>query len=129
LTFTRLTLPTGEGATIVASLTRAEVDQSSRISMNSEGVLSGTSPGKAHLLIDVGVTGGLAKVSDDCFQLIVEAIMSTATDASTAGSARLVATAASGLYLITRHGRDVILPKYANLDITFTQPSSPSSGR
>jgi hypothetical protein len=130
LTLTRLTLPTGEGATIVASLTGAEVEQRSRIRMNSEGVLSGASPGKAHLLIDVGVSGGLAKVSDDCFQLIVEAIISTATDASTAGSARLVATAASGLYLITRHGRDVILPKYTKLEVTFDQSLSlSSSGR
>jgi len=127
LTFTRLTLPTGQGAAIVASLAGAEVDQRSRIRMNSEGVLSGGRPGKAHLLIDVGVTGGMAKVSDDCFQLIIEAIVSTATDASTAGSARLVATAFSGLYLITRQGQDVILPKYTKLDITFDQPLSPSS--
>jgi len=52
-------------------------------------------------------------------QLIVEAIISTATDASTAGSARLVATAFWGFYLITRHGQDVILPKYTKLTITL----------
>jgi hypothetical protein len=51
-----------------------------------------------------------------------EALISTATDASTAGSARLVGAAFSALYLITRHGRDVILPKYTKLDITFNQP-------
>jgi hypothetical protein len=130
LTFTRLTLPTGERAAMVASLAGAELDQRSQIRMNSEGVLSGGSPGKGRLLIDVGVAGGIAKVSDDCMQLIVEAIISTATDASTAGSARVVATALSGLYLITRHGRDVILPKYTKLDVAFDQPLSLSpSGR
>lgn len=58
LAFTRLTLPTGEGAAIAASLSGAEVDQRSRLRMNSEGVMSGGSPGKAHLPIDVRVTGG-----------------------------------------------------------------------
>ena len=93
--------------------------------MNSEGGLRGGSPGKARLLIDLGVTGGIAKVSDDSFQLIAEALISTATDASTAGSARLVGAAFSTLYLITRHGRDVILPKYTKMDITFDQPFRP----
>jgi len=124
LTFTRFALPSGEGAAIAASLAGAEVDQRSRITMNSEGGLRGGSPGKARLLIDLGVTGGIAKVSDDCFQLIAEALISTATDASTAGSARLVAAAFSALYLVTRHGRDVILPKYTKMDITFDQPLS-----
>jgi hypothetical protein len=125
LTFTKFALRTGEGAAIVASLADAEVDQRSRITMNSEGGLRGGSPGKARLLIDLGVTGGIAKVSDDSFQLIAEALISTATDASTAGSARLVAAALSALYLITRHGRDVILPKYTKMDITFDQPFRP----
>lgn len=92
--------------------------------MDSEGGLSGGSPGKAHLLINLGVTGGIAKLTDDSFQLIAEALISTATDVSTAGSARLVAAAFSGLYLITRHGRDVIMPKYTEMNITFDQPLS-----
>ena len=125
LTFTKFALRTGEGAAIVASLADAEVDQRSRLTMNSEGGLRGGSPGKARLLIDLGVTGGIAKVSDDSFQLIAEALISTATDASTAGSARLVGAAFSTLYLITRHGRDVILPKYTKMDITFDQPFRP----
>jgi hypothetical protein len=125
LTFTKFALPTGGGAAIVASLAGAEVDQRSRISMNSEGVLRGGSPGKARLLIDLGVTGGIAKVSDDSFQTIAEALISTATDASTAGSARLVGASFSALYLTTRHGRDVLLPKYTKMDITFDQPFRP----
>jgi hypothetical protein len=125
LTFTKIALPTGRGAALPASLAGAEVDQRSRITMNSEGGLRGGSPGKARLLIDIGVTGGFAKVSDDSFQLIAEALISTATDASTAGSARLVGAAFSALYLITRHGRDVILPKYTKMDITFDRPFRP----
>lgn len=101
LTFTSLTLPTGEGATVAASLSEAEVDQGSRMRMDSEGGLSGGSPGMAHLMVDLGITTGIAKVTDDSFQLLAEAIISTATDASTAGSARIIATAFSGL--LSRH--------------------------
>jgi hypothetical protein len=44
------------------------------------------------MLINIGVTAGIAKEVDDGAQLVIEAIVSTATDASTAGTARIVAT-------------------------------------
>lgn len=120
LTFTRLKLPAGETA-IVASPSGVVVDRTAGLRMNSEGGLR-ASPGTARLLIDLGVTGGLSKVADDSFQLIAEALISTATDASTAGTAKIVAAAASGIYLLTRHGRDVVLPQYTNMEITFGRP-------
>ena len=91
--------------------------------MNPEGSLIGARPGKARLLIDLGVAGGISKAADDTMQLIVEALISTATDASTAGGGRIVAAALSGLYLFTRHGRDVTLPRYTNKEITFDRPA------
>jgi hypothetical protein len=92
--------------------------------MNAEGGLMGARPGKARLLIDLGVTGGISKVADDSFQLIAEALVSTATDASTAGSARIVAAVFSGIYMVTRHGRDVALPRYTNIEMTFDRPAA-----
>jgi hypothetical protein len=124
LTFTSLTLPTGASSPVAASPTMMEVDQSSQIRMDSEGGVRAGSPGKARLMIDLGVSGAIAKVTDDSFQLIAEALVSTATDASTAGTSRLVAAALAGAYFIARRGRDVILPKYTPMDITFTQPPS-----
>ena len=91
--------------------------------MDSEGRLSGEGPSKVRFLIDLGVTGGISKVTDDSFQLIAEALISTATDASTAGGAKIVAAALSGLYLITRHGRDVSLPPYTRMEISFDRPA------
>jgi len=92
--------------------------------MNNEGELKGARPGKARLLVDLGVSGGISKISDDSFQLVVEALVSTATDASTAGGARIVAAAFSGIYFLTRHGRDVTLPRYTNIEITFDRPAA-----
>ena len=49
----------------------------------------------------------------------IEVIVSSATDVSTAGTARIAGASASGLFMLTRHGRDVVLPKFAETDIMF----------
>jgi hypothetical protein len=123
LTFTQLELPAGGTAAIVASPSGALVDRASGLRMDSEGHLTGARTSKARLLIDLGVAGGISKAADDTFQLIAEALVSTATDASTAGAGRIVAAAFSGLYLLTRHGRDVFLPPYTRMDISFERPA------
>jgi len=124
VSFTELMLPSGRETVISASPSSVVVDRTSGLRMNSEGELKGAKPGKVHLLIDLGVTGGISKVSDDSFQLVVEALVSTATDASTAGSARIAAAVFSGVYMLTRHGRDVTLPRYTNIEITFDRPAA-----
>ena len=124
LRFTGLTLPGGRGGPIVASVSGAELDNRSHTRMDSEGGLRGGHPGKAWMLIHVGVAAGIAKVADDGTQLLIEAFVSTATDASTAGTARIAATCASGLFMITRHGRDVILPRFTEMDVLFDRPAS-----
>jgi len=59
---------------------------------------------------------------------VIEAIVSTATDASTAGAARIVAACASGVFLITRHGRDIVLPRFTEMSISFDRPVSLAGG-
>jgi hypothetical protein len=133
LTFTELTLPGGNRVPVAAQITGAEADRRSHLRIDSEGGLSGGHPGKAWMLINLGVTAGISKEADDTFQVIVEALVSTATDASTAGSARIVAACASSIYMVTRHGRDVVLPRFTKLDVTFNRPlalahDSPGAG-
>jgi len=122
--FTKLTLPNGTEADVTASAASAEVDGGSHLKMDSEGTIHAGSPGKARFLLDLAVTGGISKVADDSTQLIIELISSTATDASTAGVARIAAASASGLFLLTRHGRDVILPPYTEMDVSLSRPVS-----
>lgn len=124
LTFTDMTLPGAMGIPASASVTAVELDQRSHTLIDPEGKLRGDRPGKAWMLINVGVTAGIAKVVDDGTQLVVEAIVETATDASTAGSARIVAICASGLFMLTRHGRDVALPRFTEMNIMFDRPVS-----
>jgi hypothetical protein len=124
--FTSLTLPDGNRP-ISAWITAAELDRRSHTTIDSEGVLRGDRPGKVWMLLNAGVTGGLAKEVDDGTQLLIEAIVSTATDASTAGTARIAATCVSGIFMLTRHGRDVMLPKFTEMEISFDRPVSGSA--
>ncbi len=124
LTFTGLTLPGGNLIPIAASLAGAELDRRSHTKIDSEGQLRGERPGKAWMAINIGVTAGLAKEADDTTQLIIEAIVSTATDASTAGVARIVSSCVSGIFMVSRHGRDVVLPRFTEMDIALDRPLS-----
>jgi hypothetical protein len=124
LAFTDLTLPGAASIPASASVTAVELDQSSHTLIDAEGKLQGDRPGKAWALINVGVTVGIAKVVDDGTQLLVEALVETATDVSTAGTARIAALCASGVFMLTRHGRDVALPRFTELNVMFDRPVS-----
>ncbi|HVI09619.1 MAG TPA: hypothetical protein VND65_15120 [Candidatus Binatia bacterium] len=122
LTFTDVTLPGGNRIPMAASLTGAELDRASHTKIDAEGELHGEHPGKAWMAINIGVTAGLAKEVDDGTQLIIEAIVSTATDASTAGTSRIVSSCISGIFMVSRHGRDVILPRFTEMNIALDRP-------
>jgi len=124
LAFTTLTLPGGNLIPITTSLSGAELDQRSHTKIDAEGRLHGEHPGKAWMAINIGTSIGLAKVSDDTIQVIIEAIISTATDVSTAGSGRIAAAAVSGVFMVTRHGRDVMIPRFTEMDISLDRPLS-----
>jgi hypothetical protein len=117
-----MTIPGGTGTSIDASVAGAEIDQRSHTVIDPEGRLHGDRPGKAWMIINVGTTAGIAKAADDGTQLVIEALVTTATDVSTAGTARIVSTCASAIFLLTRHGRDVVLPKYTQMKIVFDRP-------
>jgi hypothetical protein len=122
LAFTNMTIPGGVGTSIDASVAGAELDRRSHTVIDPEGRMHGDRPGKAWMIVNLGTTAGIAKVADDGTQLVIEALVSTATDVSTAGTARIVSTCASAIFLLTRHGRDVVLPKYTQMKIVFDRP-------
>jgi len=124
LTFTALTLPDGNRVPIAASIAGAELDRGSHTRIDSEGQFRGERPGKAWMAINLGVTAGIAKEVDDGTQLVIEALVSTATDASTAGTSRIVASCVSGIFMITRHGRDVVLPRFTEMEISLDRALS-----
>jgi len=124
LTFTSVTLPGGSVTPIAASLAGAELDRGSHTRIDAEGQLRGERPGKAWMAINFAVSAGLSKEADDATQLIIEALVSSATDASTAGTARIVSSCVSGIFMVTRHGRDVALPRFTEMQISLDRPLS-----
>lgn len=124
LTFTEVTLPQGQSVPVAASLAGAELDSASHTRIDSEGRLHGQRPGAAWMAINLGVSAGISKEVDDGVQLVIEALVSTATDASTAGTSRIIAGAVSGVYMVTRHGRDVVLPRFTEMEISLDRPLS-----
>ena len=129
LSFTAVSGPNGTAEPIAASITGVELDRRSHTRVDSEGQLHGDRPGKAWMAINLGVTGGVAKETDDAAQLLIEAIVSSATDVSTAGTARIAGACVSGVFMLTRHGRDVVLPKFTEMDIMFDRPVSLSTAQ
>lgn len=127
LGFTEVTFPNGNMMRVAASLAGAELDERSHTTIDAEGKLRGERPGKMWMAINFGVTAGIAKGVDDSMQLVIEALVSAATDASTAGTSRLISSGASALYMATRHGRDVVLPRFTEMDISFDRPVSLST--
>lgn len=124
LAFNRLILPSGKGLSIAASVVGVQASRNSPVKIGQEGGLRGARPGKAQLLVDLGVGFGISKVADDTYQLIAETLISTATDASTAGTARLIGMSLAGLFFIKQQGRDVILPPYTMINIRFDRSPS-----
>jgi hypothetical protein len=124
LSFTGLSLPGGSSFPVAASVAGAELDQRSRTKIDAEGRLHGDHPGKAWMAINLGVAAGFAKVADDGTQLVLEALISTATDVSTAGTGRIVSSCISGIFMVTRRGRDVLLPRFTEMDISLDRAVS-----
>jgi hypothetical protein len=107
---------------VSASVAALEVSSSSPTKLDREGRLHGSRPGAIWYVVNGGVSAGLAKVTDDSLQVVVEAIVSTATDASTAGTARIAAAAVSAAFMLTRKGQDVVLPKDTEMSIVLNRP-------
>jgi hypothetical protein len=120
--FSHLRLPDGGTMPLEASLSGVDLTNTSHTKIDAEGQLHGDRTGAAWMLINLGVTGGVAKVVDDGTQLAMQAVIAGATDASTAGISRIVASCISGVFLLTRHGRDVLLPKFTEMELTFDRP-------
>jgi hypothetical protein len=131
IAFESVQLTEGQRIPVSASLASVGVTASSPVKIDREGRLHGSRPGAIWMLINGGVTAGIAKEVDDGTQLIVEALISTATDASTAGTARLAGTIVSGVFMLTRKGHDVVLPNHTEMALTLNRPFtfSPQTAR
>jgi hypothetical protein len=117
----------GEPLRVGGSLSEAEADAQSRFALDEEGTLHGRKPGMLNGLVDIGYAYFIGKVSDDIAETPIRAIGAAMSDAAVANAARYVGLGSSLVFLITRHGRDVYMPKYSLIDIDFGRVSETSA--
>ncbi len=115
LAFDRISV--GEGAAqkvvtdkLAASLAATEMDNQSKVKMDEEGTLHGANRTKKQFLEDLGLGLGMQQVVDEAVEMALRAV------APYAG-------AATGLaFLFGRHGKDVDLPKYTEMEVVLSRP-------
>jgi len=87
--------------------------------LDDEGILRGRKPGLKDALVDIGMSYVLGKGVDDIAETPIRAVGAAMGHAAIANAARYFGMGASAIFLVTRHGRDVRLPQYAEIEIDF----------
>jgi hypothetical protein len=95
--------------------------------VDEEGGLHGLRPGFTNALVDLSIAYALGKVTDDIAETPIRAVAAAMSDAAVADAARYFGLAASAVFLVTRHGRDVYLPRYSEIEIDFGRRSERGS--
>jgi hypothetical protein len=113
----------GEALRVGGSLSATEADAQARFALDQEGTLRGRKPGMLNGLVDISYGYFLGKLSDDVAETPIRAIGASMSDAAVANAARYFGLGSSLAFLITRHGRDVYLPKYVLIEIDFGRVS------
>jgi hypothetical protein len=119
----RIVPPDGEPLRVDGTLSAAEADAQARFALDEEGTLHGRKPGVVNGLVDLGFAYAIGKVSDDISETPIRAIGASMSNAAVANAARYVGLGTALVFLLTRHGRDVYLPKYALIEIDLGRVS------
>jgi hypothetical protein len=69
--------------------------------------------------VDLSIAFALGKVTDDLAETPIRAVGAAMSNAAVANAARYFGLGASAVFLVTRHGRDVRLPRYSEIEIDF----------
>ncbi len=115
----RITSPEGSSLAIAGTLSGVEVEAHAHWALDEEGMLRGLRPGVKNAIVDLSIAYAIGKVTDDIAETPIRAIVATMSDAAVANAARYFGLGASAVFLVTRHGRDVNLPRYAHIQIDF----------
>lgn len=116
--FDRMILPSGAPVEIPASLTAAELDPEG-VWMDSEGEVHGGSRTKKRALLDLGLAYLLGKLADDLFEEGVKLGVSQAASGTVTAVARYLGIGTGLVVFLGQRGKDVALPLYTELELTF----------
>ena len=115
----RITSPREGTLTVDGTLGGVEAEAGAKYALDEEGGLRGLKPGVKNALVDLSIAYAIGKVADDVAETPIRAVGAAMSDAAVANAARYFGLGASGVFLVTRHGRDVYLPQYSAIEIDF----------
>jgi hypothetical protein len=115
----RITSPQGSSTTVSGTLGGVEAEPGAKYALDEEGGLRGLKPGLKNALVDLSIACAIGKVTDDVAETPIRAVGAAMSNAAVANTARYFGLGASAVFLVTRHGRDVYLPRYSAIEIDF----------
>jgi hypothetical protein len=115
----RITSPAGISIASSGNLAGVEAEKGAKYVLDEEGGLRGLKPGVTNALVDLSIAYALGKVTDDIAETPIRAVGAAMSDAAVANAARYFGLGASAVFLLTRHGRDVRLPQYSEIEVDF----------
>jgi hypothetical protein len=124
----RITSPQGTSMMVNGTLGGVEVEPGAKYALDEEGGLRGLKPGLKNALVDLGIAYAIGKVADDVAETPIRAVGAAMSDAAVANAARYFGLGASAVFLVTRHGRDVYLPRYTAIEIDFGRHEDEAGG-
>jgi len=113
----RINSPQGASVPLSGTLADVETDSHTHLALDDEGILRGQRPGVMNAIVDLGIAYTVGKVTDDIAETPIRAVGAAMSDAAVANAARYFGLGASVAFLITRHGRDVVIPQYSEMGI------------
>jgi hypothetical protein len=123
----RITSPQGSSVAVGGTLGGIEASAGAKYVLDAEGGLRGLKPGVKNALVDLSIAYTIGKMADDLAETPIRAVGAAMNDAAVANAARYFGLGASAVFLITRHGRDVYLPRYSAVEIDFGRYSEEAS--
>jgi len=125
LRFERIRSPLGPSLEVAGTLRAVELDAPNHFALDDEGMLRGLKPGVKNALVDLGIAYAVGKITDDAAEAPIRAVGAAMSSAAVANAARYFGLGASTVFLVTRHGRDVNLPKYTVIEVDFGRLPQP----
>jgi len=120
LNFNHLTLPEGTGAQVSASVSGADAAEKSGLRIDSEGTLHAAPINKKQLAMQLSFGYMSGKLADD----LADTIIKVTVGGSNATLTRYIGIGTALVYLCAHRGKDVTLPKYSELEVTFDRATS-----
>jgi hypothetical protein len=121
LVFSRVVLPEGTVKEVATAVSGVELDRNARMYLDAEGEMHGGPRTRKAALAQLGLSYALGKLTDDVLEEGIKAAFGAAASGTATVAARYVGIGTGVLFFVLQRGRDVRLPPYTELELTFNR--------